>query len=244
MPADAISPLPPAHRLRVLRQGVQVPASVWIPEKLKGIVLACHGGSGHKEARSVLAIARAFLPLQIAVLAIDGPVHGDRRSDGNLDPATAKESFRAAWRAGVGRTDMAQDFSAALDALLEDGRFANLPIGYVGVSMGTAYGIPFLAADARIGVAAIGLWSSTYPASEHLTEHARRMRCRVWFTQQLDDELFDRSGTAELFEAIGSADKRLVAYPGPHRELEGGRLAEAVTFVASHLLEWRSRGRG
>ncbi|MEJ5989127.1 hypothetical protein WG902_03950 [Ramlibacter sp. PS3R-8] len=182
------------------------------------------------------AIASAFHDRGIAVLAIDGPVHGERRPDGSVDPAVAKAAFRDAWRQGTGRESMAQDFSCALDALCAREGLHGLPMGYVGVSMGTAYGIPLLAAEPRISVAAIGLWSAAYPASAHLLEHARRIRCRVWFTQQWHDEIIDRAGAADLFDAIGSNDKRLVAYPGGHRELDGERLADAVRFVAESLV--------
>ena len=126
---------------------------------------------------------------------------------------------------------------AALDALMRLPDYANLPVGYVGVSMGTAYGIPMLAVEPRIRAAAIGLWSTTYGASGHLAEFASRVRCDVWFTQQWNDEFFDRQGTLDLFDAIGTEDKRLVAYPGPHRELDGERLADAVAFVAGRLVK-------
>ena len=88
----------------------------------------------------------------------------------------------------------------------------------------------------RVDTTSRGAWSAAYPASQHLLEHARRIRCRVWFTQQWHDEIIDRAGAADLFDAIGSDDKRLVAYPGGHRELEGGRLADAVRFVAESLV--------
>lgn len=235
---DATRPLPPPAPLAVERGSHRIPAVHWQPaDGARGLVLACHGGSGHKTSNAVLMIARACLPLGLAVLAVDGPVHGERRGDGDLAPSTARAAFREAWRAGVARTGMGEDMQAALDAIQRVPGCADLPIGYVGVSMGTAYGIPMLAAEPRIRAAAIGLWSTTYAASEHLAEAARRMRCDVWFTQQWDDEFFDRDGTLALFDAIGSADKRLVAYPGPHRELEGERLSDAIAFVAGRLLE-------
>ena len=229
--------LPKPQRLSVERAGTRIPAVYWQPAGgSRGVVLACHGGSGHKESHAIRMIAQACLPLGLTVLAIDGPVHGERREDGNLDPGAARQSFRKAWRIGLGRTSMGEDMRAALDALLRLPGHDGLPIGYVGVSMGTAYGIPLLAAEPRIRAAAIGLWSTTYAASEHLAGFAREMRCDIWFTQQWDDEIFDRAGTLELFDSIGSADKRLVAYPGAHRELEGERLADAVAFVAGRLL--------
>jgi alpha-beta hydrolase superfamily lysophospholipase len=225
-----------AKRLPVTSDGVAIPAVYWSPERAcKAIVVACHGGSGHKLSPAILAIAGACLPLGLGVVAIDGPVQGERRSDGNLDPQVAVRSFREAWQAGIGRTSMAREMAAALDALLRLPGFADLPIGYVGVSMGTAYGIPLLATDQRFRAAAIGLWGANFPNSEHLVEGARAITCPVWFTQQWHDQTFDREGVFTLFDAIGSADKRLVAYPGPHRELEGERLADAIAFLDARL---------
>jgi dienelactone hydrolase len=224
-------------RLEVVRNGVRVPACVWRPAGTpRAIVLALHGGSGHKQSAAVLAIAAAFTRNDCAVLAIDGPVHGERRDDGDLSTAAAISAFREAWRAGVGRTEIAGDFSAALDCLKAQGGYRDLPVGYIGVSMGTAYGIPLLARERRIRAAAIGLWSTTYAASEHLAQEAREIACPVWFTQQWNDEYFDREGTGALFDAIGSEDKCLVAYPGPHRELEGRRLDDAVAFLLQQLI--------
>ena len=72
-----------ARRLHVVREGVAIPAVYWAPaDACKGIVVACHGGSGHKLSQAVLAIAGVSLPLGLAVLAIDGPVHGERRCAG------------------------------------------------------------------------------------------------------------------------------------------------------------------
>lgn len=224
-----------ARQLVVNSSAGLVPTVFWAPKgNSLGVVLACHGGSGHKLSPAILAIAAVCVPRGFTVLALDGPVHGER-GDGDLDPNVAKQRFREAWRAGLGRTSMAADMRAALDAILSSPGHAGLPVGYIGVSMGTAYGIPLLAEEPRISAAAIGLWGLTYPASDHLADYARKIACPVWFTQQWNDEFFDRAGTFDLFDRIGSADKRLVAYPGPHRELEGARLLDAADFVLGRL---------
>jgi pimeloyl-ACP methyl ester carboxylesterase len=181
------------------------------------------------------AIARACVERGLAVVAIDGPVHGDRRADKSLDPTRAVQSYREAWKAGIGRTSMAEEMSAALDAVLAMDGFQRLPIGYIGVSMGTGYGIPFLAMEPRVVAAAIGLWGMSYPASDHLWEYARGVNCAVWFTQQWDDPKFERSSTFDLFNEIAARDKRLVAYPGGHLELEGERLEDAIDFLVRRL---------
>lgn len=232
-PTQVLSP----NALDVVRDGGRVPAVYWLPQgPVQGVLLAAHGGSGHKLSAAVLAIAAVALPRGLAVLAIDGPVQGERRSDGNLDPGVARLAFREAWRADVGRETMALDWQAALDALQALPGLSTPPVGYVGVSMGTAYGLGLLATEPRVRAGVLGLWGTTYPASEHLAPLAARVRCPVWFTVQWDDEFFDRPGAFALFDALGAADKRLVAYPGPHKELEGVRLAEAVAFVADRLL--------
>jgi dienelactone hydrolase len=226
----------PSLRFEVRVDGRSVPASLWLPASdCFGLVLAGHGGSGHKESSAIGLIVESLLPQAYAVLAIDGPVHGARRTDGNLDPEVARQAFRDAWRSGMGRDEMTDDWIAALDHVSGDARLAGVPIGYIGVSMGTAYGLPFLASDKRVRAAAVGLWSTTYTASEHLAAAAHAVDCPIWFTQQWDDQVFDRAGTAALFDAIGATDKRLVAYPGPHLELSGERLDDAITFLVKRL---------
>lgn len=214
----------------------RIPTIVFTPEgPLKGLILACHGGSGHKESGAILAIARKFNPAGYVVVAIDGPVHGQRREDGNLDAGVAIATFRQAWKDGIGRFEIAEDYIHTLDFILQVPAFKTLPVGYIGVSMGTAYGLPLLAKEKRIGAAVLGLWGSNYTASEHLAEYAAKVSCPVWFTQQWHDQAFDHPGTHALFDAIGSEDKRLVAYPGPHLELQGERLSDAVEFLVKKM---------
>src|ERR1700712_5041053 len=102
---SASSP-PVPIRLAVSRDGADVPALAWVPASPRATVVVGHGGSGHKASPAVLGIVEALVARRIATVAIDGPVHGERRSDGSLDPARAKEDFRAAWRAGVGHASM------------------------------------------------------------------------------------------------------------------------------------------
>ena len=63
-----------------------VPGILWTPEDADGVrplVLIGHGGSQHKRAPNVLALARRIVRhLGYAAAAIDGPMHGDRIPDG------------------------------------------------------------------------------------------------------------------------------------------------------------------
>lgn len=216
--------------------GRTVPGVYWLPEgEVRGLLLACHGGSGHKLSTAITAIVEEALPQGLAVVAIDGPVHGARRSDGALDKVSAITSFREAWKQGVGQLSMAEDMSAAASHVQQLCGLQHKPLLYIGVSMGTAYGLPLLAQDQRIAAAVVGLWSAGHVASDHLVEHARRITAPVWFSLQWDDEVFNRESTMDLYAAIGSVDKRLVAYPGLHKELEGQRLKDAMAFLVRFL---------
>lgn len=236
MSPETVVQVPAPAALEVRNENGWVPAVYWQPQCApRGIVLACHGGSGHKTSAAILAAVVRLMPLGISVLAIDGPVHGER-SEGSLDPVEARHRFHQAWIAGTSNASMARDMRSALDALLQVPGHSRCPVGYLGVSMGTAYGLPLLATEPRIQAAAIGLWSARAEASSHLLSAALEVRCATWFTQQWNDEFFDREGTFELFDAIGAADKRLVIYPGLHLELQNERLDDAVAFLAPRLL--------
>ena len=213
-----------------------VPGLYWLPSgPPRGLLLACHGGSGHKLSEAITNIVAQALPMGLVVVAIDGPVHGGRRSDGRLDKLSAITSFREAWKNGVGQLTMAEDMTAAVEHVQKLAQLGDLPWLYMGVSMGTAYGIPLLARDKRFVAAVIGLWSAGHVQSGHLADHAKSMAAATLFTMQWEDEVFDRQSTIALYEAVGATNKRLLAYPGPHRELEGYRLTECLAFLGEFL---------
>jgi hypothetical protein len=53
---------------------------------------------------------------------------------------------------------------------------------------------------------------------KHFEEYAPQVEVPVLFTVQWDDERFDRMGALDLFDRLGSEDKRLHAYPGMHSD--------------------------
>jgi hypothetical protein len=223
--------------LHVERDKLPVPTKIWLPEKKPvAVVVIGHGANAHKASANVEGIAACFVARGVACLAIDGPVHGDRSPEQSTDPDVSKRLFRAAWAQGVGRDWMAADYACALDTFQSGYDLAQLPVGFIGVAMGTAYGLPLLASDARFKAAVIGMWSLNYAASAHLVDHAKKMSCRLMFIQQLQDEFFDAPGALALFETVGSADKRLVSYMGAHRPLDGERLLDAADFLVGSLL--------
>src|SRR5438270_10421507 len=140
----------------VERQGQTIPGGVWHPAAASGprpLVLMGHGGSGHKRNERMVMLGRLFAgDYGWYAAAIDGPVHGGRGlvSDAS-DPA-----YRQMWQRPEIVQDMIDDWKATLDALSALSAVDSTRVGYLGVSMGTMFGLPYVASDARVRVAVLG----------------------------------------------------------------------------------------
>ena len=64
---------------------------------------------------------------------------------------------------------------------------------------------------------------------------ARAISCPVLFIWQLEDELFTREQCLALFDALGSADKRLHANPGLHPAVPPEELEFCQAFLTRYL---------
>lgn len=215
-----------------------MPLALWTPAEAPptGLVLVGHGGSGHKQEDYVVALARRLVRSSgTAVAAIDGPLHGERRGHA-ADPTVVLMEFAQAWAADATLTDsMVADWVATLDSLQALPELAGLPVGYWGVSMGTLLGLPFVAADARVRACVLGLAGLIGPTASRLAADAPRVVVPTLFLLQLDDELFPTEASIALFRAIGSAEKRLFASPGRHRDVPTDAFHLSIDFLASHL---------
>jgi hypothetical protein len=95
--------------------------------------------------------------------------------------------------------------------------------------------LPLLAAESRIRAAVLGMWGLSYPNSERLAEDAPKVSCGVLFQQKWDDELFTRDSQIDLFDRLGTHDKRLKIYMGGHKNPEGEQLQYILDFLDSRL---------
>lgn len=224
------------YRQRVFRvdqDGRNVPAVIWTPLEGDGpfpLVLIGHGGGGHKTDDSRLDLAERYTARGVAAAAIDGPWHGEReRPGGELDDERVLDEMVAGWRSTL-------DVLCALPEVDAD------RVGYGGVSMGTMFGLPFVAAEPRIRAAVFGLDGlcradgSPVAIGDRLARNARSLVAPVLFLLQWHDELFERFGSLELFDAIGSADKRLLANVGLHHETPPHARAASTDFLVNQLL--------
>jgi pimeloyl-ACP methyl ester carboxylesterase len=204
------------------------------------LVLMGHGGGQDKRARGIVSRAHHFVTnCGFAVAAIDAPGHGDR-------PRTAADEehiagLRKAQAAGdpLGaivryNAHLAEravpDWQATLDALQTlpeigpDGR-----VGYWGVALGTAIGVPLAAVEPRIVAAVFGLLGR-----ESLTQAAARITVPIQFMAQSDDPGDPHSGTG-LFDAFASTDKTLITNPAAHYRGRPFELDSSTRFFLDHL---------
>ena len=218
-----------------------IPGVLWSPVGAvarRPLVLLAHGGGQHKKAPGMQARARRFVTAcGFAAAAIDAPGHGDR-------PRTAQdEQFAAGLRERMAAGEPAgpyivrhnaalaeravPEWQATLDALHDH---AGGPVGFWGVAMGSAIGVPLTAADPRIAAAVFGLIGH-----DMLAGAAARVTVPVEFLLQRDDELVPRESGLELFGAFASREKTLHANSGRHMDLPRFELDSSQRFFARHL---------
>lgn len=123
------------------------------------------------------------------------------------------------------------DWQAVLDALQDhDHVGGGGPVGFWGVSLACAIGVPLAAAEPRITAAVFGLADH-----ETLAEAAARVTIPVEFLLQWDDELVPRDSGLALFDAFGSREKTLHANPGRHGDVPAFELDSSRRFFTRHV---------
>jgi dienelactone hydrolase len=218
-----------------------VPGALWSPRDTapRGTVLLFHGGSGHKRSERLVRMGRWLAATAgLAVIAVDGPHHGDR-VPAPLDAAFYQPLIAAE---GIERVTarMTADWLDTLSALAGEGLANDARVSVFGMSMGARFGLPVAAAlGSRLRCGVFGKFgiceAAPLPAGlcapDLIGAAARAISAPVLYHVQWHDTLFPREGQFELFDAFASADKQLVARPGPHAETHPSAEASWLEFI-------------
>ena len=108
------------------------------------------------------------------------------------------------------------------------------PVGYWGVSMGTRFGVPFVAQEPRITSAIFGLFGA-FPGLEDHKAAAEAITIPLMFVFQWEDELMTREQGLALFNAFGSSEKTMHINPGRHVEIPAHERDSWLAFWKRHL---------
>ena len=216
------------------------PARAAAPNHSRPLVLLAHGGGQHKQAPNVLGRARRLATAcGFAAAAIDAPGSGERPRTEEDERFVAEIRGRMAAGEPVGpqvaRYNAAQaeravpEWRATLDALQAQPGLDG-PVGFWGLSMGSATGVPLAAAEPRISAAVLGL-----AGHETLAGAAARVTIPVQFLLQWDDEQIPRDSGLALFDAFASREKSLHANPGRHADVPMFEVESSLRFFGRHL---------
>lgn len=226
------------------RRSGAVPGVLWSPETTTAppAVLLFHGGSGHKRSERHQRTGRRLAAAAgLAVIAIDGPYHGDRVPapmapsvyqqlivDEDIERVTAR---------------MTEDWLDAVSALAALGLMNGANVSVFGMSMGARFGLPVAAAlESRLRCAVLGKFGIRQTDLIHpglcapslIEAAARSVSAAVLYHVQWNDAIFPREGQFELFDALASVDKHLVARSGTHAETHPDDEASWPEFIRTH----------
>ncbi|APE14957.1 alpha/beta hydrolase [Mycobacterium sp. WY10] len=207
------------------------------------LLLAGHSGGMHKKAPGLVATAmHVVASYGFTVAAIDAPGHGDRPR--NRRDRQWAEAIHRARTAGESIAPIVIDYTRslaqrsvpewqrtldALQSLPDIGRDA--PVGYAGVTTGAVIGVMLAAAESRIVAASFGGGF----VDDNVIRAARQVTIPVDYQIPWDDADFDRASAMALFDAFGSKEKTLHAYPGRYHPIPEHLRDEAARFLARHL---------
>jgi dienelactone hydrolase len=218
-------------RFDIKVDGEVVPAILWTPQGAEGtrpLVLFGHGGQQNKRIDNILRSARDLVTTEhYAVLAIDGPGHGDRVRR----PAPAAG-------AAPQPTNMTAEWMAAVDAVQKLDYVGKGPVGYWGVSMGARFGIPLVANDSRIVAAVLGLFGlfeEGRVVPKGFGDDVRKIKVPLIFVFQRNDTLMTLQNGIDLYDAFGSKEKAMHINPGGHTGIPVSEQETWKSFFVNHL---------
>jgi fermentation-respiration switch protein FrsA (DUF1100 family) len=228
---EEVAPEIELHQLPIDIDGETASAVLEVPRgTTRGLVVLAHGLSANRESEYLRGVARDLHARSVATVSMDAPLHGSRRQASlSMTFEDWVKEWQQFWSSG-GSARMIAEYTAMLDSCPP--KFSALPVGHWGTSLATQTGIPWLAEDPRPRAAVVGQFRGD---GLLMQKFAPRLTLPVFFIQQQDDELHSAELSQQLFDLIGSKEKRLRSSPGGHTAVPMSVLRESVGWLTDQL---------
>lgn len=227
--------------------GARVPGVLWISAQAAGprpLILLQHGAGGSKTADYIRLPALRWAREGYACAAIDAHVHGERQ-DGL---ARAEQIWRFPWGRRDHAVQMAVDLMRTLDYLGTRPEIDTSRAGFLGFSMGTIMGVPFVGLDRRVVSACFAIGGSLLGRDGDTMSESRRSdeaqvaeiidpvhfapliapRPVLMINGRLDQTVVP-AAAERLYAALGEP-KQIEWYEGGHTELRGPQFRQMIEF--------------
>ena len=176
-----------------------VPGVLWSPQATapEATVLLFHGGSGRKRSERHVRMGRRLALAGLAVIAIDGPYHGDRVPAPMTPSAYQQLIVDEGVEAVTAR--MTADWLDTVSVLAGLGLADDAHVSVFGMSMGAWFGLPTAAAlGSRLQCAVLGKFGIRQVPPLHpvlrapglIAAAARAVSAPVLYHVQWDDDIF------------------------------------------------------
>lgn len=223
--------------------GTDVSGNIWTPESTRprALILLAPGGGQDVNAPGIAHRAEHFARHGFASAAINAPGQGGRVPSEEYRRLTAElnasrrdlTAFTLAIEAASDHVarQVVPELGDLIDALFERNSIPpDADVGFWGLSQGAVVGLRLARLEPRLAAAVLGL-----AGAPHLVAEAREVHVPVQYVVQWDDRLVARRAALDVFEALASDDKTLLAFPGDHVDVPRRELQASVTFFLRTL---------
>lgn len=213
-------------------RGRPVTGAIWHSDTPSEILMCFgHGASGDRYQSPICDLAARFQAEGIPSISIDGPVHGLRR----VEPG-GREALMKEMQSPTVFSDMVDDWNIAIQTAKAQPGWKDLKLTYFGLSMGSIFGIPFVAQRDDVIAATLGLLGTRDNGfGNTINAAAEKIDIPIRFIMQLEDELFDRESCLALFDRFATTHKAMGANPGLHPEVPSDEIDAAFDFLMRHI---------
>ncbi|HLZ71617.1 MAG TPA: alpha/beta fold hydrolase [Dehalococcoidia bacterium] len=233
--------------------GERVTGLLWQPAAAAGplpAILMQHGAGSRKEDDYIRLAALRWAREGFACIAIDASGHGEREPR----PRDPQAIWQLPWTRRDHAVQMCVDLQRTVDYLATRPEIDLGRPGFIGFSMGTINGVPFVARDERVKAAVFCIGGATLSGFRDLPDDPPRIEAMRLALEIVDpshfagkiaprpvlcingrrDETVPPAAAQILFDALGEP-KRIVWYDGGHTDMRGPEFKEAWQFLRESL---------